>query len=613
MKRFIKNTAVICLTGLLLGATYISNECSAAKTATIDGESSINISSQDYEKYTSPINSYLVTNEDGTITRVEAIVPSTGVGYLLIENYDTSFGYQTSKRIELELPIFGGFYSGTEYNYVVVGQPNLNEDDSVEVVKVVKYNKKWERISSSSLTGINTQTPFAGGTCRMCESEGKLYIRTSHKMYKATDGKNHQSNMTLVFDQSSMKLVDSQYAVGNVKDGYISHSFNQFITTSDSKIYTVDHGDAYPRSVVAGVYNYTTKTDGTVESDWTTANLFDFTGTLGNNITGASVGGFEASTSKLLVAGNSVPQDTGAATYKVRNIYLASINKDMNTDKTFTWITNYKESDLYSVSTPQMIKVTENYYMLIWELKTRDSVNSAFTSSNTINYIFVDGSGKLLTDVLTADGSLSDCKPVVYNGKVTWYVTSSSAPTFYTLKINGEKEDPAPVGETIIYQKYKYTVTKCDGTVYEVAAAGQVDSNNGITKLSVPEKVLYNGHEYTVTSIAAGAFKSTKTLKKVTLPLSINTIGKNAFRNCTALTSFTIKKNVTTIESKAFYKCSKLSKITFKGKKVSSIGKSAFKGIKKKAVFKVPSSKVKKYTKLLTSKTGFTKYMKIKK
>ena len=39
--------------------------------------------------------------------------------------------------------------------------------------------------------------------------------------------------------------------------------------------------------------------------------------------------------------------------------------------------------------------------------------------------------------VQTATAPLSDCQPIPYNGKLVWYVTNSSAPTFYTLDSSG--------------------------------------------------------------------------------------------------------------------------------------------------------------------------------
>ena len=99
-----------------------------------------------------------------------------------------------------------------------------------------------------------------------------------------------------------------------------------------------------------------------------------------------------------------------------------------------------------------------------------------------------------------------------------------------------------------------------------------------------------SGVTYKVTSIAKKAFKNNKKLKKVTIGANITTIGANAFAGC---------KNLKTVD--------------IKSKKLKSVGKNAFKGIHKKAVFKVPAKKLKAYKKLLNSKAGIKKTMKIKK
>lgn len=62
-----------------------------------------------------------------------------------------------------------------------------------------------------------------------------------------------------------------------------------------------------------------------------------------------------------------------------------------------------------------------------------------------------------------------------------------------------------------------------------------------------------HGKTYRVTSIAAGAFKNNKNLKKVTISGYITTVGAGAFQNCTSLTTVKTGSRVTTIGSKAFY------------------------------------------------------------
>ena len=114
--------------------------------------------------------------------------------------------------------------------------------------------------------------------------------------------------------------------------------------------------------------------------------------------------------------------------------------------------------------------------------------------------------------------------------------------------------------------------------------------NNKKATVTVPATVKVSGVTYKVTSIAKNAFKNNKKLKKVTIGANITTIGANAFAGC---------KNLKTVD--------------IKSKKLKSVGKNAFKGIHKKAVFKVPAKKLKAYKKLLNSKAGIKKTMKIKK
>lgn len=94
---------------------------------------------------------------------LEWLTPTT----LVVETYDSHFQLKETRELEVELPIWGGFFAGEDYNFVVFGQENPSESDSAEVVRVVKYSKSWERLDQASLRGANTTIPFdAGGfTC----------------------------------------------------------------------------------------------------------------------------------------------------------------------------------------------------------------------------------------------------------------------------------------------------------------------------------------------------------------------------------------------------------------------------------------------------------------
>ena len=127
-----------------------------------------------------------------------------------------------------------------------------HSQETLLVIRVVKYSKDWKRLGQTSLRGANTTIPFDAGSLRCAEYGDYLYIRTCHEMYASSrDGKNHQANLTLTVRQSDMRLTDTYYIVMNNSVGYVSHSFNQFVLIDQERnIVTLDHGDAYPRSIV---------------------------------------------------------------------------------------------------------------------------------------------------------------------------------------------------------------------------------------------------------------------------------------------------------------------------------------------------------------------------
>lgn len=47
-----------------------------------------------------------------------------------------------------------------------------------------------------------------------------------------------------------MEVTDQHTAVSRFGFGYVSHSFNQFLTCRGTTLLAADHGDAYPRAVV---------------------------------------------------------------------------------------------------------------------------------------------------------------------------------------------------------------------------------------------------------------------------------------------------------------------------------------------------------------------------
>ena len=391
----------------------------------LSGRTTDNASDNHYNTWSSVTNSYLVQNSDGTLTRLE----NTSSG-IVVENYSADGKKLISQRtISKELNLFGGFYSGKDYNYLVFGQNNTSESDSKEVVRVVKYTKSWSKVNSCSISGVNTTKPFSAGSLRMEEAGGKLYVYTCHEMYADSDGINHQANMLFTIDESSMSLTDSMYDVSNLTDGYVSHSFNQFIKADESGkyIYRVDHSESSNYTMngsylsVNGITLTKYKADG--KSTAVSVSIpvkFDINK---SNYTGASIGGFELGSGNCLIA---YAKDVSSSC-KTRNVYISVTDELFNGTQNIA-LTNYGTSSKVTCRTPQLIKINDNLFLVMWE-----EYNSS-TGKTATKTMTVDSNGKTVTKAISHSFGLSDCQPVVCSdGMVKWYVTNNSVPTLYKL------------------------------------------------------------------------------------------------------------------------------------------------------------------------------------
>lgn len=376
---------------------------------------------QDYtnSNWAEIVYNYLVPVQNGYM-RVH--IKKDGTTYA--EYYDKQFQFLSQKVISAELPLPGGFFAGANDYYLVFGQNNHEESNATEVIRVVKYDKNWNRLQAASVYGANTVIPFDAGSLRMTEYMGKLYIRTCHEMYKSSDGLNHQANMTFAVDENNMTVSDSEYKVSNIYDAmaYVSHSFNQFITVDDSgDVVFLDHGDAYPRAFVISKMG---KKSGR-------QNIITFSGETGDNYTGATIGGLEYSGSAYLTAG----------TYKKNmddeenELYLSVNDKDLKNEGKIVTIGGKEKGKIYE--TPQLVKISDNKFLMIWMEKIYNEKKDSYQQRKKINYVFVDGNGQVMGGKKQQTGAISDCQPVCENGKVIWTTADNKSLTFHIIDENG--------------------------------------------------------------------------------------------------------------------------------------------------------------------------------
>ncbi len=409
---------------------------------------STNINGHNYSDFEgSDIRSYLFQNDDNTFVRVEYI----GNNNICIESYTPDYKFISQKIIKMELPKFGGFYAGKDYYFLAFGQRNPNKDDTLEVLRIIKYDKNWNRIDATRLFGANTLDPFKNGSLRMIECEDTLYIRTCHQMYNA-----HQANISLCIQISTMDIKQQLTGVYNLGwNGYVSHSYNQYVLLDDDNtLLTVDHGDAYPRSVVMVRYNKKAP-DASAFGGNRAVSVLPMGGSGAH--TGVSVGAFEASDTAYLTAGNSVDQKANPySTGTIRNIFVTSTQKDnFSADGTTEhWITNYKYIEYTDakgnpqktpeavVTTPHLVKLNGNELMLLWTESINVIEDNKPVPSTIQKSMLLNGNGEPISGIYSFDGPLSDCKPIVVNGNILWYYTNNSAPVFYTLNPEDVRKVP---------------------------------------------------------------------------------------------------------------------------------------------------------------------------
>jgi len=393
-------------------------------------EANNNAVSFSFPRWSSTITSYLQINNDKTISVIEANKA------VAIETYDEQYNLIDSKSIECELPIFGGFYSGEHYNYIAFGQMNREEDNNKEVIRIVRYDKSFNRVDSVSIKGGESYTivPFEVGSGKMAEHGNTLVFHTARLRYTTEDGLNHQSQLTIIVNTQTMSVTND---LGRFQSNHVSHSFDQYVLFDGNRHVLIDHGDAYPRSIVLNKEN---------GGNYSEVNLFEIPGEIGANCTGVSVGGFEMSSEDYIIAMNTIDH-TLVSEYNSfsmvglkidqRDIILCTLPRNLQADtvKQIT-IAKYIGSDKLA-SIPQLVKISDEKLMVMWQEYDLKGPQSHLTSvRGPLKYVLVDKNGNMINEIQTIDNfKLSTGKPILAMNKIIWYVNENGIRTFYSIPL----------------------------------------------------------------------------------------------------------------------------------------------------------------------------------
>ncbi|MBQ6663664.1 MAG: hypothetical protein IJM69_09020, partial [Firmicutes bacterium] len=349
-----------------------------------------------------------------------------------IENYDNSFKLLSRKFVALELPLWGGFYAGTDSYYVVEGQLNEAESDSAEVIRVIRYSKSWQRLGAAVITGNTAlfggqvRRPFRAGCLEMTERNGYLYVATGHEGYvDESVGQGHQGLLLIEVNEQTM--------TGKIIACDLWHSFMQYIQADSDKLYLLEQSEgsyctSLKRFGMSGSAEATLAVlhyGGQRTSPWAVpcyASVDDLA------VSGSNVLGLGASIDQSLY--DSVNQDTP------HNLYLTVTPKSNFTEAAtnVVWLTNYQGDGKCFLGT-KITKVNDNRFLIMWEEYGSEQPATAGDplSSSILHYLFVNGAGQKISKEYTAAAPLSDCHPVLNGTKVYWYASSGNAVNFYSI------------------------------------------------------------------------------------------------------------------------------------------------------------------------------------
>ncbi len=519
--------------------------------------------------------SYMSSTDNGYM-RVSYVSGKIGIEY-----YDSNFNIQSRKDLNMELPIWGGFYKGKDAYYIIEGQNNLEQSDDVEFMRVIKYDFNWNRIKAASIStnsgnknlfGNEVRFPFDYGCVNAVETDDMLYVVTGHEGYVDDEyNQGHQGFLMLGVDKSAM--------TGKIADCDLWHSFAQYIKRKDSDLYVLEQSEGSRNTKLTKYPGQMSYEYGGFYADSTSIPVLEYGGDRDSAwaiACYASVDDMELSSDNVLCIGTSIDQSQyeNVTSDTPHNIYLTvtPLNNFTQEATKVKWLTQFTGEGKSFVGV-KLTKVNDSRFMVSWEEYERE-YNTSFAeaedlmSNHTLHYIFIDGKGDPISKEYTAVAAFSDCHPILKGNKIVYSASTSNSVDFYSIDVNTGKLDKKiyyVAGDNIVWNLENGVLTfSGNGTFtsnaeyqsqYPVSSAStwysfSSGNNDWLPLRNSVEKIVIKGG---IENIPDNMFSNFDKTKEVIIESGLKTIGKNVLDEIDGKFDIYIPDTVTKIGDEAFF------------------------------------------------------------
>lgn len=424
-----KVLSMFLVVGMVITGNILHTPCTVSASEVIEAKKEINtnISLNDFssdlpymENFGRAVKTYLNKTNSG----YEAVFVSDKI---YVVNYDDNWNVTDNKEIDFELPIFGAFYYGSEYNYVVCGQ-QAGTETTQEAYRIIKYDKDFNRLDALSINNTTSYTaiPFLAGDISVAECGNGLAVYTARLRY---DG--HQSNILFRINTTGMWLMNSSQ-MESYPDVHVSHSMRNIVKYDNGNPILAAMGDAYPRSVCVQ------------DTRGTKVTVLNISGKIGDNKTNTDLSGFEVTDKGYILVG--AQKRNGC-----NNVFVSFVDKNLyRYNKKVTWLTDYT-SDCEGVCNTKVTKIADGKYAVMW---------NNFSYGGSVKYVIVDENGNVISDLKSVSGiKLTQCEPLLDNGQLKWISYIDGKAELYMLS------DFSCGGSYEAENSYVHAVDPWDGSI----------------------------------------------------------------------------------------------------------------------------------------------------